>query len=54
MRGIKSSILATSESLVNWLAYLSNKRLKAKTLKVYLIGVRLLYVNISYKDLSAF
>ena len=54
MRGIKSLIPAIFEFLANRLAYLNNKRLKIKTLKVYLTGVRSLYINMGYKDLLAF
>ena len=54
MRGIKPVFPATSASLANWVGYLATKRVKAKTLKSYLTGVRSAHVDMGYNDLTPF
>lgn len=40
--------------MASWIGQLSIKRVKAKTIKSYLTGVRSAHVDMSYHDLSAF
>ena len=48
------SFPATVNSLVNWIAHLSTRRVKAKTIKAYLTGVRSAHVDLGYEDLIVF
>ena len=41
-------------SLASWIAQLSTKRIKAKTIKSYITGLRSAHVDIGYEDLSVF
>ena len=54
MQGIKPAFPATSQILCNWVAHLGNKRLKSKTLKSYVTGVRSIHMDMGYEDLTAF
>ena len=54
MRGIKPVFPVSSQTLCDWVIYLDNRRPKSKTLKSYVTGVRLVYMDIGYEDLAAF
>ena len=54
MHAIQPAFPATSHSLQSWVTQFSNRRIKAKTIKSYLTGVRSAHVDIGYDDLSAF
>ena len=54
LNGIQPAFPATFYSLATWISKLSIKRVKAKTIKSYLTGVRSAHVDMSYHDLSAF
>ena len=41
-------------SLASWIAHLSTRRVKAKTIKAYLTGVRSAHVDMGYEDLTVF
>ena len=54
MRGIKPVFPVSSQTLYNWVVYLDNRQSKSKTLKFYVTDVRLVYIDIGYKNLAAF
>ena len=54
MGGIRPAFPVISKVLSNWIAHLANKRLKAKTLKAYITGLRSVHVDMGYKDLLSF
>ena len=54
LHGIKPAFPATVYSLVSWTGELSTKRIKARTIKSYLMAVKSAHVDLSYHDLSVF
>ena len=54
MGGIQPVFTATFKVLSDWIAHLANRRPKARTLKAYITGLRSVYVDMGYEDLSAF
>lgn len=54
LQGIKPPMPATIASLAGWIADLSIKRVKAKTIKAYLTGVRSSHIDLGYENLTVF
>ena len=50
MSGIRPPFPATNSSLIEWVAHLGNKRIKAKTIKAYLTGLRSARVDMCFED----
>lgn len=52
--GVNPPLPATFYSLSEWVAVLSAKRLKTKSIKAYLTGVRSVHVDMGFEDLDVF